>query len=147
MKLSKWGICSRSEGTSVEPSRAGSRWKCVLSKMMVTTCWTFRRGELSWQLPAGVAGAGCACAGAGYACAGAGYAAGRTGARRNANEIRSDVQRRAVSLTYALKRCNFLFLELERTFMTGLYLHGKDGMQNSADYFQPSRLPRGLLGE
>src|SRR5215475_12944207 len=52
MKLSRCGICSRSEGTSVEPSRAGSRMKCVLSKIMVTTWLTFPRGELSWQLPA-----------------------------------------------------------------------------------------------
>src|ERR1700757_4152329 len=54
MKLSRCGICSRSEGTSVEPSRAGSRMKCVLSKMMVTTWVTFPRGELSWQPPAAV---------------------------------------------------------------------------------------------
>src|SRR5262245_28875828 len=52
MKLSRWGICSRSEGTRVEPSRAGSRTRCVLSKMMVTTCWIFPRAELSWQPPA-----------------------------------------------------------------------------------------------
>src|SRR5215472_94313 len=58
MKLSKCGICSRSEGTSVEPSRAGSRIKWVLSKMMVMTCWTFPRGELSWQLLAELAGVG-----------------------------------------------------------------------------------------
>src|SRR5215471_15481193 len=61
MKLSRCGICSRSEGTSVEPSRAGSRLKCVLSKMIVTTWLTFPRGELSWQpaaeLKAGVAAA------------------------------------------------------------------------------------------
>jgi hypothetical protein len=44
-KIERWGICSRSESTSVEPSRAGSRWKCVLSKMMVTTCLMFPRGE------------------------------------------------------------------------------------------------------
>src|SRR5215469_903497 len=33
--------------------------KCVLSKMMVTTCLTFPRGELSWQ-PAAEASAGSA---------------------------------------------------------------------------------------
>src|SRR5215472_3375499 len=58
MKLSRWGICSRSEGTSVEPSRAGSRIKCVLSKMMVTTCLIWPRGELSWQPPVGLPDAG-----------------------------------------------------------------------------------------
>src|ERR1700756_2630051 len=62
MKLSRCGICSRSEGTSVEPSRAGSRMRCVLSKMMVTTWLTFPRGELSWQPPAGVATASLAVA-------------------------------------------------------------------------------------
>src|ERR1700751_1820665 len=52
MKLSRCGICSRSEGTGVEPSRKGSRLKCVLSKMMVTTWLILPRGELSWQPPA-----------------------------------------------------------------------------------------------
>src|ERR1700719_1606523 len=77
MKLSKWGICSRSEGTSVEPSRAGSRWKCVLSKMMVTTRLMFPFGEFNWQRTAAGGGVG---AGAG-ALAGAGVAdhAGATG--------------------------------------------------------------------
>src|SRR5215471_1865641 len=60
MKLSKWGICSRSEGTGVVPSRNGSRLKCVLSKMMVTTWLISPRGELSWQLPAELEGAGAA---------------------------------------------------------------------------------------
>src|SRR6516225_2225896 len=60
MKLSRCGICSRSEGTGVEPSRKGSRLKCVLSKMMVTTWVILPRGELSWHPPAvlGAAGAG-----------------------------------------------------------------------------------------
>jgi hypothetical protein len=53
IKLSRWGICSRSEGTSVEPLRAGSRWKCVLSKMMVTTCLIFPFGEFNSQPAAG----------------------------------------------------------------------------------------------
>src|ERR1700751_1114230 len=75
MKLSKCGICSRSEGTSVEPSRAGSRLKCVLSKMMVTTCWTFPRGEFSWQPPEGL---GCAAAAEAAGPAGAAHA-GATG--------------------------------------------------------------------
>src|SRR5215467_11929349 len=52
MKLSRCGICSRSEGTGVVPSRKGSRLKCVLSKMIVTTWLTFPRGELSRQPPA-----------------------------------------------------------------------------------------------
>ncbi len=70
MKLSRWGICSRSEGTSVEPSRAGSRWKCVLSKMMVTTCLMFPFGEFSWQPPAGGAGAGTLAGAGAAACVG-----------------------------------------------------------------------------
>src|ERR1700730_11092200 len=53
IKLSRWGICSRSEGTSVEPLRAGSRWKCVLSKMMVTTCLMFPFGEFTSHPSAG----------------------------------------------------------------------------------------------
>src|SRR5258708_39662154 len=88
MKLSKWGICSRSEGTSVEPSRAGSRWKCVLSKMMVTTCVIFPRGELSWQSPAGLAGAG-------GARAAMGKAAGRGGGRGKGKKTRRGGGRRA----------------------------------------------------
>src|SRR5215472_15594658 len=57
MKLSKCGICSMSEGTGVVPSRKGSRLKCVLSKMIVTTWLTFPRGELSRQPPAAFAAA------------------------------------------------------------------------------------------
>src|SRR3974390_48012 len=60
MKLRRWGICSTSEGTSVEPSRAGSRRKCRLSKMISTTCLIFPPGDFSWQPPAELAGAGAA---------------------------------------------------------------------------------------
>jgi hypothetical protein len=91
----------------------------------------FPFGELSWQLPPELAG--CSFAAGVWACAAVGNAAGRTGARRNANETSSEVQRRAVSLAYAPKWCNFIFLELERTFMSDSYLHEKIELQNSAD--------------
>src|SRR5262249_28687861 len=52
MKLRRCGICWRSEGTGVVPSRKGSRLKWVLSKMIVTTWLTFPRGDLSRQPPA-----------------------------------------------------------------------------------------------
>src|SRR5215472_5096013 len=62
MKWSRCGICSTSEGTSVEPSRAGSRRKCTLSKMISTTCLILPPGDLNWHPPAGVGAAAAAAA-------------------------------------------------------------------------------------
>src|SRR5258706_9313109 len=46
MKLSRLGICSRSDGTF-----GLSRVKCVLSNWMLMTCWICPLAELSWHPP------------------------------------------------------------------------------------------------
>src|SRR6266702_6029283 len=46
MKLSRFGICSRSDGTL-----GLSRVKCVLSNWMLMTCWICPLAELSWHPP------------------------------------------------------------------------------------------------
>src|SRR5712691_671634 len=46
MKLSRLGICSRSEGTF-----GLSRVKWVLSNWMLITCWIWTLAEFSWQVP------------------------------------------------------------------------------------------------
>jgi len=71
----------------------------MLSKMMGTTRWIFPRCELTgslrqdWRLRDALLRLW------DFACAVVENVAGRTGARRNANETSSDVQRHAVSLT------------------------------------------------
>src|ERR1700749_811226 len=44
MKLSRFGICSKSDGTL-----GLSRVKCTLSNSMYTTCLIFPEGEFSWH--------------------------------------------------------------------------------------------------
>src|ERR1700751_763390 len=106
MKLSRCGICSRSDGTSVEPSRAGSRLKCVLSKMMVTTWLTFPRGELSWQPPTGLGAGGAGLAAASFAdAATTGKAAAPAGAAHagdTGDKARSTAVPRAIAWWWGL---------------------------------------------
>src|ERR1700746_1064431 len=120
MKLSRCGICSRSEGTRVEPSRAGSRLKCVLSKMMVTTWLTFPRGELSWQPPTGLGAGGAGLAAASFADAPAGGAHARAAgdkARRTAVP-RARAWRQGLDQAFAPEPSLFSCAEFGRNFIS-----------------------------
>src|SRR3974390_252460 len=118
MKLSRCGICSRSEGTSVEPSRAGSRLKCVLSKMMVTTWLTFPRGELSWQPPAALEAAAAGNAGVSFVAAPAGAADAGTTAKKASAMALPKARAWRCQLAQAVANESLLFLvsELGRNF-------------------------------